>query len=132
MKNLILTITLAFVIGLIHAQKASIQIGESTIKSDFDVNHLLDKDLEKSKKTDKIPGYRIQIISSNSKSEVIVLRDKVAKEFKNTKDYVIYDQPYYKLRMGDFKTRLEAIKFLEAISPSYPSAFLVKDDIKIK
>lgn len=133
MKKTLICIFVVLIYTSLSAQKTNFSIGNnSTIVSDVDVDFLLSKDLEKSTKTDKIPGYRIQIISSNSKVEVMNERDKVVKQFKTAKDYVVYDQPYYKLRMGDFKTRLEAVKFLEEISPSYPSAFLVKDEIKIK
>lgn len=133
MKKTLICIFVVLIYTSLSAQKTNFSIGNnSTIFSDVDVDFLLSKDLEKSKKTDKIPGYRIQIISSNSKVDVMNERDKVVKQFKTAKDYVVYDQPYYKLRMGDFKTRLEAVKFLEEISPSYPSAFLVKDEIKIK
>lgn len=131
MKHIVFTVIL---IGftMLSAQ-TNIKVGESaTIKSDSDLNFLLEKNLEKSDKTDKVSGFRIQIISSNSKSDVMKERDKVVKDFKHVKDYVIYDQPYYKLRMGDFRTRLEALKFLEEIAPLYPSAFLVKDEVKIK
>lgn len=131
MKHIVFTVI--FIGFTMLSAQTNIKVGESaTIKSDADLNFLLEKNLEKSDKTDKVPGFRIQIISSNSKSDVMKERDKVVKDFKHVKDYVTYDQPYYKLRMGDFRTRLEALKFLEEIAPLYPSAFLVKDEVKIK
>lgn len=131
MKHIVFTVI--FIGFTMLSAQTNIKVAESaTIKSDADLNFLLEKNLEKSDKTDKVPGFRIQIISSNSKSDVMKERDKVVKDFKHVKDYVTYDQPYYKLRMGDFRTRLEALKFLEEIAPLYPSAFLVKDEVKIK
>jgi hypothetical protein len=114
------------------AQNQIVVSDKVEIVSDFNLQFLLEKNLEKSEKTDKMPGYRIQITSSNSRDEVSKQRDLVTKDFKNIKTYVIYDQPYYKLRLGDFRNRLEALKYMEEIAPVFPSAFVVKDEIKIK
>ena len=35
------------------------------------------------------------------------------------------------IRVGDFKTRLEAMKFLKEIQSLYSAAFIVKDDVKL-
>jgi hypothetical protein len=132
MKILIAILSTLFILN-IQAQGNQMKISEEArIEADFNVQFLLEKNLEKSEKNDKMPGFRIQIVSSNHRDEVAKQRDLVMKDFKSIKSYVIYDQPYYKLRLGDFRTRLEALRFMEEISPLYPSAFVVKDEIKIK
>jgi hypothetical protein len=132
MKILIAILSILFILN-IQAQGNQMKISEEArIEADFNVQFLLEKNLEKSEKNDKMPGFRIQIVSSNHRDEVAKQRDLVMKDFKSIKSYVIYDQPYYKLRLGDFRTRLEALRFMEEISPLYPSAFVVKDEIKIK
>lgn len=87
---------------------------------------------QKNELTDEIPGYRIQISSSNDRTEIYNLKAEVYAKFSDFKNYVIYDQPYYRLKIGDFKTRLEARSFLEKVIQQFPSAFLVTDNIKIK
>ena len=54
------------------------------------------------------------------------------KDFPDLKSYVEYEEPYYKLRVGDFKTRLEATYFLQQVTTLYAGAFIVKDKIRIK
>lgn len=51
-------------------------------------------------------------------------------QFPELSSYVEYEQPYYKLRLGDFKTRLEATYYLQQVITLYPGAFIVKDKIK--
>ena len=53
-------------------------------------------------------------------------------DFPDLSSYVEYEEPYYKLRIGDFKTRLEATFFMQQVTPLYSGAFIVKDKIRIK
>ena len=43
--------------------------------------------------------------------------------------YLIFQEPYYKVRIGDYRTKMEAEAFLKKISGSYSNAFVVKDEI---
>jgi hypothetical protein len=45
--------------------------------------------------------------------------------------YIIYQQPNFKIRVGDFRTRLEAMKFLKELQLKYATAFIVRDDVKL-
>ena len=38
--------------------------------------------------------------------------------------------PYFKVTVGDFRTRSEAVKLLERIRGAFPSAFVVKENIE--
>ena len=47
-------------------------------------------------------------------------------------DYAVhikYDAPNFKVRIGDFRTKNEALKLLKDIDRSYPMAFIVPDKI---
>jgi hypothetical protein len=43
--------------------------------------------------------------------------------------YRTYANPYFKVTVGDFRTRSEAMKLLERIRHEFPSAFVVKENI---
>jgi hypothetical protein len=85
-----------------------------------------------SKIMDETNGYRLQIMYSNDKAEVMAAKTKFYQLFPSVRAYVHYEQPYYKLRVGDFKTRLDVARALDQISLSYPSTFLVKDHVKVR
>ncbi|MCS6819833.1 MAG: SPOR domain-containing protein [Chitinophagales bacterium] len=76
-------------------------------------------------------GYRIQITYTSDREEAYRAKAKLYKEFEEVPSYIEYDQPNYKLRLGDFRTRLEATAFLQEVIKIYPGAFIVKDRIKI-
>lgn len=52
--------------------------------------------------------------------------------YPGTPTYLSYDAPYYKLKAGNFRTRLEASAFLAQIQNEYPNAFVVRDILDIK
>lgn len=82
---------------------------------------------------DGINGYRVQLSfdsGNNSKSNVSQLKNGFERRYPQVKAYLIFREPYYKLRVGDFRTKLEAEGFLKRISSRYPSAFVVRTKIK--
>jgi len=79
-----------------------------------------------------IPGYRIQIFfeSGNySKDKALETAEEFAKNYPYMRYYLSFDEPYYRIRVGDFRSIIEAKGFLNKIIRSYPSAFEVKDMI---
>jgi len=80
----------------------------------------------------EINGYRIQIAAYsgvNSKSQAETARNSFTALFPYTRSYLIYNEPYFKVRVGDYYTRLQAYKDLETIRETYPSAYIVPDKI---
>jgi cell division protein FtsN len=45
------------------------------------------------------------------------------------RSYVSYTQPNYRVRVGDFRTRLEAQKFLNELRKQYSSLFIFAERI---
>jgi hypothetical protein len=84
------------------------------------------------KKNDAADGYRIQISFSNDRQEAYNNKSKLYKELPGEKCYVEYEEPYYKLRVGDYTTRLEAYDKLRTVISKYPGAFVVRAKVKIK
>lgn len=43
--------------------------------------------------------------------------------------YLIWESPNYKIRVGDFRSKLDAEKFQRKIDELFPYAFIVRDNI---
>lgn len=114
------------------AQSSMIVNDKVSITSNFDLDFVMNAHLDKNEHYDLADGYRIQIANSSNREEVYAKKADVYTNFTAFKAYIVYDQPYYKLRIGDFKSKMEARKFLDQIILVYPTAFLVRDEIKIK
>lgn len=78
-----------------------------------------------------MPGYRVQIHFGSSRTKANEVKADFLKLYPNIGSYLVYHQPNFKIRVGDFKTRLEAQKFLKDIQPLYATAFLVRDEVKL-
>ena len=79
-----------------------------------------------------IAGYRVRIYFDNAQhartaSEQALARFSAANPGIAT--YRSYQNPYFKVTVGDFRTRSEAIELLERIKGGFPSAFVVKEKI---
>jgi hypothetical protein len=79
-----------------------------------------------------IPGYRIQIFFDsglNSSDRARQARDEFLLRYPDIQAYVSWKSPNYRVRIGDFRTRLEAEKTLQLILIDYPNAWVIKDEI---
>ena len=99
------------------------------------INEVENQYIDSWKKTKKIEGFRIQITSFagiNSKSLIEKAAAQFKQQFPNIPYTVSYSEPNFRLRVGDYQTKLEAYKALQAISLSFPGAFVLKDLIDFK
>lgn len=79
-----------------------------------------------------IEGYRIRIYfeSGNySKSKAVEVKEAFELDYSDQRAYISFNEPYYRVNVGDFRTKIEAIGFLKKIIRKYPNAFEVKDMI---
>jgi len=82
-------------------------------------------------------GFRIQVFSSNvqrtAKSEAFKIEKEIRTAFPELGVYVSYTSPFWKVRVGDFKTSQEAQDFSSELIAAFPSlrnaTYTVKDKI---
>ena len=80
----------------------------------------------------KQKGYRVQIFfdsGNNSRIEATKIRNEFASRFPKVSTYIIFKEPNFRVRVGDFRTRTDARGFQQSISALYPQSFVVKDEI---
>ncbi len=77
-----------------------------------------------------IKGYRVKIHFGTDKNKAREIRGNFNAKFPYVPAYEKYDQPNFNIRVGDFRTKLEASKFLKEVQVEFPSAFLVQDEIE--
>lgn len=77
------------------------------------------------------PGFRIQIISTTDRAKAIAAKTKIYRSYPELKPYFLYQSPYYRLKVGNFKTREEAEEYIPSLSRDFANAvFIVKDMIE--
>lgn len=107
--------------------------GEGKVKiiQDKSLQTMLDRETYELMKLKGIGGFRIRIFSGsgpNAKSEF----EETKALFISYYDIPLYerwDSPFYKIYVGDFRTRSEAMKLLNQIEIRFPDAFIVQTKI---
>ena len=78
-------------------------------------------------------GWRIQIFNSskrNAREESNKTRALFISKFPDIASYPLYAEPgYFKIRVGDFRTKTEAARLFMLVSREFPNAYLVPDII---
>jgi len=106
--------------------------GKVTVSQSDEITDLMNLYKVYNKKNELTDGYRLQIMFSNDRTEAYNAKSKLYKDFPNESCYVAYEQPYYKLRVGDYTNRFDATAMLNQILPVYSGAFIVKDKVRRK
>ena len=83
-------------------------------------------------KTKRMAGYRVRIFFDNkqnarSASEAAMGRFQAA--YPGHGVYRSFASPYFKVTVGDFRTKSEAMQMMRRIKADFPSAFVVKENI---
>ena len=79
-----------------------------------------------------IEGYRVQVFSSSgtgSSQKAREARTKFLSFYPGLKAYTDYEAPNFRVRVGDYRTKLEAEKIKKMISQEFPACFIVPDYI---
>jgi len=103
--------------------------GKITYYKSLSLDTLVENTLETNKQESTYSGYRIQIYSNPSREEARKIKSKFLKEYPHIRAYLIYKQPYFKVRIGDFRNRIEAQKLYHDLVDKFSSVFLVPDKI---
>ncbi|MBN8695433.1 MAG: SPOR domain-containing protein [Bacteroidetes bacterium] len=103
--------------------------GKVEIIQDYKIKELQAKHIEVNAKS-PIDGYRIKIHFGSDKTKAKEVKVKFMSKFPGIAAYEKYDQPNFNIRVGDFRTKLEAYKALKEIQPEFPSSFIVQDEIE--
>ena len=91
--------------------------------------------ISKNMKASGIPGYRIRIYSESgigAKKEQQQVRARFLSLYPGIDAYNRYDEPYFKIFVGDCRTRSEALKLLDMIEKNFPNSFIRDDYINLK
>ena len=71
------------------------------------------------------PGFRVQLISTNKRNEANDIKARVMQLYPDYRTYMDYQPPYFKVRIGDFKSREEATDLREKLSNDFPGGIFV-------
>ena len=130
MKRIMLTIACLCLSSLFLKAQSNV-----TYDKEKGIATIEEKHAEAWSKIEAIEGFRIQITAvsgTNSKNSIRQVEQQFLNSYPDIPTHITFAEPYFRLRIGDFHTRLEATETLERIRADYPGAFIIKDEIDFK
>ncbi len=74
-------------------------------------------------------GYRLQVISTNSRDQAFRIKTELLSRFPDHKTYTSYQSPLFKVRIGNFVRREDAEQFRKLLNRFYPKGVYVVEDV---
>lgn len=78
------------------------------------------------------PGFRIQVYVGTQRQEVDATKALIAQNFPELNPYLSYNQPTYKLKIGDFMRRIDAERYYTSVKQLIRSAQLQGDKVDVR
>ena len=74
----------------------------------------------------RVEGWRIQIMATTDRQQVEDARSRFRMQYPDVSAVWTHEKPYYKLRVGAFRSKLEALAFLTTMT-EYTGAYPAQD-----
>ncbi len=102
------------------------------IQCDPRINDLLRKLADQNKRSGTMSGFRLQIYfgsGGNAHNQAIKVKTEFLSSNPDIKTYLFFKSPDFIVRVGNFRTKSEALKMQKSLLNRFPNAFIVSDDI---
>ena len=112
--------------------------GSVVVHKDPRIELLINKQIEINEYTTRnsrrnVQGYRILVINTNDRAKATEAKARIYQKFRELPAYLMYQSPFYKLKVGNFREREEAEQYLVDIKRLFPNGvFVVRDVIEVK
>jgi hypothetical protein len=107
-------------VGMLLAQDIQFNI-------DPDIDQLLQTWIRQNRIEPGIDGWRLQLLSTTDRTSVESGKAQFLNLFPTVPADWVHEKPYYKLRIGAFRSRQEALSFLPELKNYYPGAYPARD-----
>jgi SPOR domain len=114
----------------VQASKSS--ISDSPLHVNKKLDAILDTITMRNKSVKFTNGFRIQIYVGNDRKSADDAKIYTYQKYPEIFPYLSYQQPIYKVKIGDFLNRMDAERYYSDIKDLYPSAMILPDRVEIK
>lgn len=70
-------------------------------------------------------GYRILVVNTNDRKKAMDVKSTLMRDFPDHKTYLIYQSPYFKIQIGNFRKREDAESLRKQVTRLYPTGVIV-------
>ncbi len=78
-------------------------------------------------------GFRIQVLNTTDRNEALNTKSRLLSLYPDHRTYLMYQAPYFKLRIGNFIERKDADELRKELNRLFPSGvFVIPSEIEVK
>ncbi len=115
---------------LVQIRKNSANQGKVILNQDPQIERVFNLDILQNARQPGMHGYRIRIyfdLGQKSRKQSEDISTEFMQNYPGISVYRSYVSPYYKVSVGDFRTRDNALKLYHQLLKDYPKAFIVPE-----
>lgn len=124
------------VVDIINEGRSQEEKRMLVINQDLAIDTLINRHILANAMKNGVDGWRIQIYRGGHRTaneDANKVRARFMTDFPEIKSYLVFDKPnWFKVKVGDFRTREEAATVFFKIQAKYPDAYLIRDVIAFK
>lgn len=98
---------------------------------DANLDSLVQQNITRNSETNGIQGYRVQIFFGSDRKAANETRTKFLQLYPDVEAYLVYQQPNFKVRIGDYRNQLEAQRMYRELLTQFDKVFIVPDKINL-
>ncbi len=133
MKYLLL-ISFLFAVGSLHAQEevTDVDTGYVIFHADSRIDLLLSKPAKSRKfRPSKVRGFRVQIYNGTDRQKAAEVKMEFMRMFPGSRAYIVYHNPQFRVRVGDFTNRNDAMDLHRKVSGRFSPCMVVPDVVNL-
>ena len=104
--------------------------GNVVIHEEEGIDFLLDTHIEMNKRHIYTDGFRIQLFSGSgqkARHEAMKVKSSVLELFPDEQVYLSFTAPFWRVRVGNYRNKYEALSLLNKLKKEFPNSYIVKD-----
>ncbi|MBS2100305.1 SPOR domain-containing protein [Carboxylicivirga linearis] len=109
--------------------------GVVTIHQDQGIDFLMETMVKENERKGGVDGYQIQLFSGSGpqgKRNAMDVKTKVLEEFPDAKITTTYNPPFWRVRVGSYRNKHEALPLLKDLKEFFPNCYVVKGMVRME
>jgi hypothetical protein len=103
--------------------------GTVTLHADPKLAELIYSNKKETEKEPEMAGFRLQVYNGTDRNEANKVKTELLLLYPEQDVYLKYEQPRFKVRIGNFRNRIEVQKLYHDLKVAYEGVFIVPDKI---
>lgn len=117
--------------GLMMWSATQLHAQQIQVISTPELDSLVEQNQQSNLQNPTISGYRVQIFFGSDRKAANDARTKFLQLYPEVDAYLVYQQPNFKVRVGDFRTQQEAQAIFRNLLTHFDKVFIVPDKINL-